>query len=115
MAEINATVWINEVKPMKFGELWKCAESHSKKNDDGTYTDDGKTYYDVFVSDELVGSHPVGARVVISGRFRSKENEGTDGTKYRNLVINANTVVSFQPSSSTSYTAPAPIPADAPF
>lgn len=113
MAEITATVWINEVKPMKFGELWKCAESHSKKNDDGTYTDDGKTYYDIFVDTDLAGTHAVGSRVIVAGRFRSKENEGADGTKYRNLVINANSVSAFQPSNGNR----APVAADinAPF
>jgi hypothetical protein len=113
MAEITATVWINEIKTTKLGELWKCAESHSKKNEDGTYSNAGSTYFDVFVEPEVAGTFPQGSRVVISGWQKTVENE-VEGKKYRNLVVSAKSVIAFQPAAGGQTAAPA-VDENAPF
>lgn len=121
MAEITALVWINEVKESKYGEIWKVAESHSKKNAAGEYENDGRTYYDVYVDAKDANTYKEKDRVTITGRFRSKENEAKDGTKYRNLLIYANSITPFTSGATAPATATVPasweeVPAaDAPF
>lgn len=92
MADIVVKAFINEIKKSQYGEIWKIAESHSKKNAEGGYENDGRSYYDVYVDSKDAGKFEEKQRVEISGRFRSKENESKDGTKYRNLLIYANEI-----------------------
>ena len=92
MADITVKAWINEIKKSQYGEIWKVAESHSKKNAQGEYENDGRSYYDVYVDSKDSGKFEEKQRVEIVGRFRSKENEAKDGTKYRNLLIYANEI-----------------------
>lgn len=87
MALIEVKAWINEIKPSKFGEIWKIAESHSKKNADGKYENDGKSFYDVFVDATEAGRYAEGSQVIIKGYFRTKKNGD-----YTNLTISAKEV-----------------------
>ena len=111
MADITLKAWINEIKPSQYGQIWKVAESHSKKNPQtGAYEPDGKSFYDVYVNSDVAANSKVGDRVEIVGRFRTKKNETAEGKVYENLIVYANEVTAV-----TSATAPAAPVADAPF
>lgn len=108
MADITVKAWINEIKKSQYGEIWKVAESHSKKNAQGEYENDGRSYYDVYVDSKDSGKFGEKERVEIVGRFRTKENEAKDGTKYRNLVIYANAIRTATSANSNAATGEVP-------
>ena len=59
------------------------AENHRKKDQSGSWQDDGTTFYRVAVwgaqAESLAGSLGKGMRVLVSGRFRGGEFQGKDG------------------------------------
>ena len=72
------------------------ADNHRKRGQDGTWADDGTTYYRVNVWEaaaEALAETPLkGRRVLITGDLRTREYETRDGRKGQSLEVGSATV-----------------------
>ena len=86
------------------------ADNHRKRGPDGTWSDDGTTFYRVNVWEaaaEAIAEVPLkGRRVLVTGDLRTREYETRDGRKGQSLEV-SNATVAIIPAAQTRQNAPA--------
>jgi hypothetical protein len=88
MAEISFKGFVDRVFP----KFILVTENHQKKDGDAWITQ-SRTTYQVWTNFVELGFEPSeGQLVEVSGRFKTEENTGSDGKKYKNNIVSPSAI-----------------------